>query len=181
MMTIPRIPIEIFTPGQRLSGLLETRFHRVADALNDKGETFVIVHRVELTQLFGSLTQVQRLPMMKLNKRAICFAVPHEDDGDDPLRRQKRLYAYTPKDARPVYVGLDSYEIRGDIHVARTGTAPLALDIFDLSGDFVPVTTASVIFLLNPRIAFQTPVVIVNKAQVALSGMPTPVSAPAQA
>ena len=49
------IPVEIFTASQRLRGALDTRHHRVVDALNGLTESYVLLHNVEVTQLTGSL------------------------------------------------------------------------------------------------------------------------------
>jgi hypothetical protein len=166
------IPVEIFTSSQRFRGTLETRHLRVVDALNATTESFVILHDAEMTQLTGSLQHTQPLSIVKLSKHAITFAVPQEDETDDAVRRQQRLFAYTPKDAHPLLVCLPNFEVRGNIHIPRTTSAPQVRDVLDLKGgDFVPMTGATLVFLVKPSIAFQAGVVIVNKHQIQVAGL----------
>lgn len=123
-------------------------------------------------QLTGSLDHPQALPVVKLQKRAISFALPQEEEDNDPTRKQQRFYAFTPKDSYPVLVCLDAFEIRGNVHFPRQGTPVQARDILDLARtEFVPLTGATLIFLPKPTIAFGADVVIVNRAQVALAGL----------
>jgi hypothetical protein len=173
-----KIPVEIFTPSQRLVGSVETRYHRVADLLNDPSESFVLLQEVELWQLTGALDHPQALAMVKLQKRAISFVLPQEEEENDPARKQQRFYAFTPKDAYPVLVCLDAFEVRGNVHFPRQGTPVQARDILDLAKtEFVPLTGAILVFLPKPTIAFSADVVIVNRAQVAVVGMLPPPSA----
>lgn len=166
------IPVEIFTHNQRLIGSVETRYHRLADLLNDPTDSFILLQNVELLQLTGSLQQPQALPLVKLQKRAISFALPQEGESDDATRLQQRLYAYTPKDAYPVLVCLDTFEVRGNVHISRQGTPVQSRDIVDLAkAEFVPLTGATLVFLPKPAIAFQADVAIVNRAQVAVVGI----------
>jgi hypothetical protein len=173
-----KIPVEIFTPGQRLVGAVETRYHRLADVLNDPTDSFVLVQDVELLQLTGALERPQQLPLVRLQKHAISFALPQEGESDDAARLQQRLYSYTPKEAYPVLVCLDAFEVRGNVHMPRQGTAVQPRDILDLTrSDFVPLTGATLVFLPKPAITFQAGVVIVNRAQVAVVGLlPRPVA-----
>src|SRR5437762_8126018 len=149
------IPVEIFTPSQRLRGTLNTKHHRVVDALNAAVETAVVLNEVEMTQLTGSLQYVQHLAVVKLSKRAISFAVPQEGESEDPLRRQQRLFAFQPKEAYPVLLCLENFEVRGNVHMPRAGSAVQARDILELAAtDFVPITEATIVFLLKPTLAF---------------------------
>jgi hypothetical protein len=169
------IPVEIFTLSQRLRGSLETKQHRVVDALNATTESAVLLRDVEMTQLTGPLAYVEPLSTVKLSKRALSFAIPQDEESDDPARRQQRFFAYTPKDARPILICLENYEIRGNIHVPRTGTATQYRDQLELpGGDFFPVTAATIVFLLKPSLVFQAGVVIVNKAQLTVTGLVPP-------
>ena len=174
------IPVEIFTTSQRFQGGLETRHYRVVDALNATTESFVILRDVEMIQLTGSLQHPQPLDVVKLSKRAINFAIPQEDETDDAARRQQRFYAYTPKDAHPILLCLDNFEVRGNIHVPRSSTPTQFRDMLELpGGEFVPVTAATLVFLLKPSIAFQAGVVIVHKPQITAAGLLPRTEAPA--
>src|SRR5690349_3968464 len=157
------IPVEIFTNSQRFLGTLETKHVRVVDALNATAESYVILHDARMTQLTGALEYAEALRVVKLSKQAIAFAVPHEDDSDDPARRQQRFFAYTPKEAHPVLICLENFEVRGNIHVPRSAS-PAARDALELpGGEFVPVTAATLVFLLKPTLAFQAGVVVIHK------------------
>ena len=170
-----KIPVEIFTQSQRLLGSVETRYHRLADLLNDPSDSAVVLQDVELLQLTGSLDHPQALPLVKLQKRAISFALPQEGEGDDVARLQQRFYAYTPKDAYPVLVCLENFEVRGNVHIPRQGTVVQPRDILDLTrAEFVVLTGATLIFLPKPAIAFQADVVVVNRAAVGVAGMLPP-------
>ena len=173
------IPVEIFTNSQRFLGTLETKHVRVVDALNATAESYVILRDAQMTQLTGALQYAEALSAVKLNKQAIAFAVPHEDDSDDPARRQQRFFAYTPKDAHPILLCLENFEVRGNIHVPRSSAPPSARDVLELpGGEFVPVTAATLVFLLKPTLAFQAGVVVIHKPRVTAVGL-LPHSAPA--
>ncbi len=173
-----KLPVEIFTPSQRLVGVVETRHHRLVDLLNDPADSSILLEDVEMLQLTGSLQDPQALPLVKLQKRAISFALPQEGEGDDAARRQHRFYAYTPKDAVPVLVCLEAFEVRGNVHIPRQGTTPIQpRDVLDLAkSEFVPLTTATLIFLPKPSITFEADVAVVNRAQVILVGMLPPLA-----
>ena len=168
------VPTEVFTQGQRLLGMVDTHDVRVVDTLNAATESYVILQSAQMIQLMGSLQQATPLGLVRMAKNVISFIVPHEKDEMTPEQAHRRLYAYRPTLSKPVLLCLPNYELRGNIHLTRTGIlSPESLT--ELPGrDFMPLTGASVVYLPRPNVAFKAGVILVNKALIQVNASLNP-------
>lgn len=163
-----RMPVEIFTADQRITGYMAARELRLLDILNNAGQSFLLLHEVNMTNLRGPLNAATSVPMLRVNKNAILFAIPHDDVGGAP---RKRLYSYVAKRQLCLYLTMQGFEVRGKAHFSTVGVHTRDL-LIDLPGShFMPMTEVQIAYFANPSVAFPAVVVGVNKSLVDTVGL----------
>ena len=167
-----KINVKLFTKQHLIQGLVNTKKVRLTDFLNTPNESSFLVEDVKILRLSALNDAPVEIPIIKLNRWTIVFAVP---DGKTDLNVSSfnRRVSRMPQD---VFVCLESCEVSGRLHLAR------ALDIDNvfvtMPNDFVPLTQATVTFpAFSCTVKART--VIINKHRITFVGLPGEEAEPA--
>lgn len=161
-----RILVELFTVDHRITGYMTSRHARLLDELN-AGGSYLMLNGVHTTNLHGPLTQATAIDMLRINKNAVLFVIPHDDEQGGG----RRIFSYVQKRKLPLYVIMANFELSGYAHF---GTVSLNIRdvLVDLPGvNFTALTEVTVSFLAKPHITMQSPVVGVNKSLIQAVGL----------
>ena len=160
-----KINVKLFTKQHLIQGLVNAKKVRLTDFLNTPNESSFLVEKVKILRLSALNDPPVEMPIIKLNRWTIVFAIP---DGKTDLNVSSfnRRVSRTPHD---VFVCLESCEVQGRLHLAR------ALDIDNvfatMPNDFVPLTEATVTFpTFSCTVKART--AIINKHRITFVGLP---------
>lgn len=161
------VEVEFYTRDHILQGLLETGGDRVTDILNGKTESAVYLRRTRVTRLLqvGKVTPLE-IPVLRVEKRDLLFAVPVAERD----LTHKSLYKRASRQSYEIFIGLPNFELTGSIHL--TERLDVRRVFVTRADDYIPLTNATAIYVLHPRVKIQTGTIIFNKAQVILVGEP---------
>lgn len=158
--------VEIFTADHVIRGLVDTAGDRLSDVLNVKNEPFLVVRDVRIMRLLSiGKTLPVTLPKARIEKHAILFALPVEQD-----LTHKSIYRRASRQEFDVVVLLPSFEIKGVIHLAER--MDIRKGLIMRPEDFIPLTEATATYVLNPQISTRPSTVVFNKTRLVMLGEP---------
>lgn len=148
-----RLPVDVYTAAYRVSGLIVSRFQRVADVLNLLGSTHLVVEEATIVEL-ARPKRVSRFPVVHVAMGEILvLASDREPDSRPEMRIEKR--------AVRAEVAMPPLRLAGAIHVPHGGRA---IDGFLNAGDrFLPMTDVAVRCASGPGLDRQAAAVAVQR------------------
>ncbi len=166
------LEIEIYTSDYRIRGLVETAGDRLSDVLNIKTETAIYLRSAQVTRLLNvGKTPVVQLPLARVDKSSILFALPVEHD-----LTHKSLYRRAARTGYEIVVLLPGFELSGTIHL--TERLDIRRVLIVRPEDYVPLTDATATYVLYPQVTVRAETIVFNKACVALIGERLPSGPP---
>ena len=169
--------LEVVTDGHRIVGVTQRpTIARLVDLLNSTQEPALALADVEVAPLEAQGEAPHCWPQAYIYKQAIAFVIPLEEERD-AVATSRRPLEYVEKRPWPVSVLLPRFMVTGYIHLLPAAD-PANASLFRNSG-FVPLTSATAVFLPDPATTWKAPILIVNTAR-AEAYCPTPALADEQ-
>ncbi len=163
------IDVELFTRDHVIRGFVETSGERLSDVLNVVNETSIVLTDVQIARLssVGKIPPIVQSTVC-VEKEAVLFAMPVERD-----LTHKSLYRRASRMETQIALILPAFEIQGTIHI--TERLDIRRVLTTRPEIFVPLTDATVVYILNPQLTLRSNIIAFNKALVSLIGhIPTP-------
>src|SRR5262249_8322402 len=132
--------------------------------INDSRSEYIELTDATSAELLVEGSVATHYPALIVRKTTIALAIPH----DSP---QPGAAARVPTQQLPATLALGLFEVRGQLH-RRSGEPahPIRL-LAGYSRQFVPICSATVRYLPNTEFDAETPVILVNIAQVSLGAV----------
>jgi len=154
---------DIFTGSHRFSAQIPVGHRRLADILNDRMTDFLTVENIYVSRINEPGNIIGTLKSASLLKSQITFiVVPTEEDG---LSKEHKYNAFS-KSVENIFITLPSFEITGKLEII--GKFDLKAILAIGTTKFMPVFNGDAKNSFYPDVQFSAPVLIVNKASVAL-------------
>jgi hypothetical protein len=129
----PEVSLTLYTDAFIIRGTLVTRQRRVTDILNNAEDGFLVLGDVNSDE-FGTRGESIRAEFAQINLAAVLFAVADTKVDTPPELR-------TPKVSEAAMISVPPFKVSGSIYLMPGHGLREALH--ELSGNFVPVTSAS--------------------------------------
>jgi hypothetical protein len=159
-----RAAVILITYEHRFIGRVPTGGQRLLDILNDRSTDYVHVHDVEVFRNTDPETCIATFPEAVVRKADLSLVLITGEKHEAP---EKRLYGFVPKKLYHVFLTVPGYEVQGRLHLALSSPEPVTV-LARETGDFFPVTQATVSQVGGAGGSLQVPVIIINKASIAL-------------
>lgn len=155
--------VELFTDTFHVDGEVRVRRWRLADALNDESDPFLLVEQATTLPLamVGQEGGYRHARYAQISKHSIVFAIPHESEEMEAARQQYLNTLYRERARAHAIVTVPPFEITGILHLRKMYSIRQALE--DLRAEFIPLTEAIATYLPDPRIQIHANVAIVNR------------------
>ena len=134
LMAPQKLRLALFTDAHVIRGIVETRYRRLTDLLNQAEHDFIVVADATMEEFGAKGQPVTRADFAQVNLSSLLFAVT-----DSIVEPQPELRLV--KAAEDALIVVPPFKIVGRIHVLPDRTLREALA--ELTGRFVPVTEAS--------------------------------------
>jgi hypothetical protein len=156
------IECELFTANHILHGFVDTRDDRLSDLLNNQKESSLMMTETRIVRLLniGGPPPAKVLDAC-IDKSSILFARPISQD-----MTQKSIFRRATRQIYPIAINLPRFEIQGMIH--QTDRLDIERILIDRPENFIPLTNATAIFLLNPKLTIRSSMLIINKNHIHL-------------
>lgn len=158
-----RASVVLLTYEHRFTATVTTGGRRVLDILNDRTTDYLHIHDVQVFRSFAPETRVASFPDAVVRKEDLSLVLITGERHEAP---EKRLYAFVPKKPHHVFITVPGYEVQG--RMLLTGAAEPVSILARETGEFFPVTQATVSDVGAAGAPIEAPVVLINKATVAL-------------
>lgn len=158
------IEVELYTIDHVIRGFIEMSGERMSDILNIKTESALTLTQVQVLRLLN-VTKAPpiHLPVMRIEKSGLLFAIPVESD-----LTHKSMYRRAVRQGYEVVLSLPNYELQGTIHL--TERLDLRRVLVVRPEDFIPLTEAVATYVLYPQVAPRASTIVFNKARVIFIG-----------
>lgn len=153
--------VELLTDTHRILGYLPGGEGRLTDILNLDPEDPVLLDNVRTTPVCDPEIAPLVTGFAQINKDAIAFGLPHEPPVTQEKRQDTRAFEYVEKTPHLVLISLPPFTITGYLHLAREADLRTALQ--SLTRNFIPISEAQAVYVLNPSIKWTSEVIIVNR------------------
>jgi hypothetical protein len=153
--------VEFFTQQYRIVGSVALSGRRLTDVLNDELASSVELRGVEVTRLLGQGEVAATCLSALVEKRGVLFAISGVPSGP---AAQRSLYKHVDTLKWETFITLPNFQVRGNFHVR--GTSDLKTMLARWTGQFIPLTEATAVFALHPKVKFSGDVIIVNRRHI---------------
>jgi len=133
------------------------------DLLNDRTTEYLHIHDVQVFRSSAPEARIASFPDAVVRKEDLSLVLIIGERHEAP---EKRLYAFVPKRPHHVFITVPGYEIRGNMFL--TGAAEPVSILARETGQFFPVTQATVSGIGAVGEPIEAPVILINKDTVAL-------------
>ncbi len=150
--------IAAFTHNYLFRGVVLTGTRRLSDVVNDRITAYMEISEARVYNLTKPDKPVFTAAELYLKKERIeAIAILKEET----FASTRRLYSFVPKERVPAMLFLRAIEIGGNIHKQskRGATGPLSRE----GEAFIPVTDATLVSTLNPRVKVSAATVLVRE------------------
>ncbi len=156
------IECELFAADHILHGYVDTRGERLSDLLNNQEESSLMMTEARIIRLLniGGPPPAKMLDAC-IEKSSILFARPISQD-----MTQKSIFRRATRHIYPIAINLPRFEIQGMIH--HTDRLDIERILIDRPEHFIPLTNATAIFMLNPKLTIRSSMLIINKNHIHL-------------
>lgn len=162
------IEVELFTRDHVVRGYAGTSGERLSDVLNDHKVSALYLERVQIARLhtLGREVPIQ-LMEASLEKSGLLFAVPIAKD-----LTEKSIFRRAARLSFQIMALLPGFEVQGHIHL--TEKLDVNRVLLSRPEDFIPLTTATAVYMPNPQLTIHAQTIIINKKMVSLIGEQIP-------
>lgn len=152
------VPVEVTTPGYRVSGTLRTRFGRVSDVLNNLDRSHATIEMATVRELYDP-GRGQRVASVLVPIADILFFV-----ADLPAERSGDVIV-VPKRPVTARFGMPPFRLSGTIYVPESVES--IETAFTMSPDaFIPMVDVTVTCWIRAELNSSHPVMAVSRAGV---------------
>jgi hypothetical protein len=158
------IEVELYTIDHVIRGFIEMSGERMSDVLNLKTELSLTLTQAQVSRLLNvAKDPPMRLPVMRIEKSSLLFALPVERD-----LTHKSLYRRAVRQGYEIFVSLPNFELQGTIHLTERLDIRRVLVV--RPEDFIPLTDAMATYVLYPQVTLQGSTIVFNKSRVIFAG-----------
>ena len=149
------VPVEVYTPGYRVSGTTRTRFQRVADILNQLPTSHLVLDDATITEYAAPSAPINGGQVLVALER-IVLMISRGDDAGAP-RPEMRI----PKRAVRADLLVPPFRVSGAVHVPQ-GSRP-ADGLLNATDRFVAMTNVTLVCPQYPKFAGRFEVVAMQR------------------
>ncbi len=159
--------VEILTVEYHLVGYVRTGGRRFSTWLNLGDVQTPKLENVALKSLHDPDRPEVFLRYVLVNRGAILAVIPREapTGGPDDERDQRPL-EYVVKERHELVISVPPFAAKGQMHIARS--ADLQRALVSLTGAFMPLTEARIVYLPDPKQLWHGGVILVNRDKAQL-------------
>lgn len=156
-----QVQIAAFNTSSLFRGLVVTGTKRISDILNDRLSPTIKMLDIRIHHLADLTKPVFSADEFFLRKeRFDIYAILREERSV----MTGRLYAYVPKERRPVTIFMSGFKIEGEIHLKASKTNNPTSSLLREGELFIPVTDATLSHLHNPRLRLPAPTLLLRES-----------------
>jgi len=159
--------VEILTVEYHLVGYVRTGGRRFSTWLNLGDVQMPKLENVALKSLHDPDRPEVFLEYVLVNRGSILAVIPREVPvvglADE---RDQRPLEYVVKERHALVVSVPPFALRGQMHIARSADLQRALT--SLTGTFMPLTEARIVYLPNPKQLWHGGVILINRDKAQL-------------
>ncbi|MBN1642485.1 MAG: hypothetical protein JXA09_14715 [Anaerolineae bacterium] len=153
------LAVDFFIQGYRISGHISTRTHSVADQLNDTLRSYLRLQDVYLSRINRPADIIATYARAELRKANLLFAIV---PARESLAKATRSISYFGRQRLPVWVGLPTFEIEGEV-LASGISIDVEAFLAENPGDYVTILDGIARTTDMPDIRFSGEAMLVNQ------------------
>lgn len=150
------MPVEVYTPGYRVSGTTRTRFQRVADILNQLPTSHLVLDDATITEYAASSAPISAGQVLVAVERIVLMIT--RGDGAGGTRPEMRI----PKRAVRADLLVPPFRVSGAVHVPH-GSRP-ADGLLNATDRFLAMTNVTLACPQYPKFAGKFEVVAMQRS-----------------
>ena len=159
--------VEILTVEYHLMGYVRTGGRRFSTWLNLGDVHTLKLENVALKSLHDPDRPEVFLEYVLVNRGAILAVIPREiPAGGLGNEQDQRPLEYVVKERHELVVSVPPFALRGQMHVARS--ADLQRSLTSLTGTFMPLTEARIVYLPDAKQVWHGGVILINRDKAQL-------------
>jgi hypothetical protein len=159
--------VEILTVEYHLTGYVRTGGRRFSTWLNLGEVQTPKLENVALKSLCDPDRPEVFLRYVVVNRGSILAVIPREAPSAGPAEeRDQRPLEYVVKEPHDLVVSVPPFAARGQMHIAKD--ADLQRALASLTGAFMPLTEARIVYLPNPKQVWHGGVILVSRDKAQL-------------
>jgi hypothetical protein len=154
------IAVDFFTPGYRVSGHLSTRAKSVADMLNDRLTSFLDLEEVYISRINNPGEIVTTYARAQLRKDNLIFAIVPVRES---LSRMTRSVSYFGRQRHPIWIGMPSFEIEGDLQATGVTSFDPEAYLAKSTGEYLSVVNGLARATIWPQVTYGGEAFLINR------------------